>query len=313
MSNQYPFKAFVFEGGGTTAFGHLGALEVFREKGALDQIEYFIGSSSGSLVAASLACGASTSQIANILNETDFTKFLDNSFGIFRDSYRLITKYGWNKGQYIEDWFGESLERIISEQGYTIPNPSKITFKEAYELTDKYLVITTTNLTTGEILYMNHETTPDLEIKVAVRRSMSLPFIYLPDTTKEDGLKQCYVDGGLINNYPIYYFDKYLSDPNQTVGFKLMTSSELSEITNPYVDAYNPTYPKHIGDFMMRFFIMIINQNFKIHIPSKDWDRTVKIDTKDFSVVNFNMTDEEKEFLVEQGKKGASDFFQKFI
>jgi len=305
----YPFKAVIFEGAGTGAFGHAGALREFERVDALRDVKYFIGSSSGGIVAAALSLGADSEMMINILNETDFNKFLDNSFGFIRDTYRLFTKYGWNRGAYIEKWFGEALEKICGN--------SEITFKEAYEQTGNFLVITTANLTTGFMLYMSHETTPDLPIKRAIRRTTALPLVFKPDAPLElfdedRELKQCYVDGGLLNNYPLDYFDDILSSPEEAVGFKIMSSAELNEVTNPYVDVTNPTYPNNIKNFMLRTFIMVINKNFKIHVPEKDWARTVKIDAGTHSSIKFNLTESDKEYLLNQGRVAAQEYLRVF-
>lgn len=311
----YPFKAFVFEGGGTTAFGHQGAIDIFEKYNLLHQIKYFIGSSSGAFVAAALACGGTPKETSQLLKTTDFEAFLDDSWGICRDLNRLVRKFGWFRGDYVEKWFGGILKNITGNEN--------ITFKEAYDKTENHLTITTTDFTTGEMLFMNYLTTPDLSIKTAIRRTTALPIIFKPDSPFEDvdimvdnqvvtkHIQRCYVDGGMLDNYPLYYFDDFLK-PEEIVGFKLMTSSELSEVTNPFIDAVNPTYPKNLRDFLMRFLIVIINKNYKLHIPQKDWERTVKIDTENHSPIDFSLDQKDKDFMLKQGRIAAEKFLKDF-
>lgn len=315
LEPRYPFRAFVFEGGGTTAFGTYGALEVFDEHNLIEQAKYLIGSSSGSFLAGALGCGIKIKDVREMLMQTDFNKFLDDSWGIGRDTYRLFTKFGWYKGDYIEEWFGKALSKWAGS--------SEITFQEAFDKTGIVVVITTTDMTTGEIVYMNKDNTPNLPIKKAVRRSTSLPFIFKPDYATEnvelyeDGatriqqLKRCYVDGGMIDNYPIYYFDTDV-EHQEVVGFKLMTTSELSEVTNPYVDPTDPQPPTSLRDMLLRLIILVMNKNFKIHIPQKDWERTIKIDTENHSSIDFDVSTEDREWMIEQGRKAATQYLQDF-
>lgn len=305
------FKAFVFEGGGTTAFGTFGAVEEFDERKLVDSVKFFIGSSSGSFIAAALGCNVCVKDIKNILLTTDFSKFLDNDWGICKDAYRFFTKYGWYKGEYIENWYGSIMKTYCGSEEFT--------FLDAYNKTGKIMVITATDLTKGEIIYMNKDTTPHLPIKKAIRRSSSLPLIFKPDYSIENNdeeydntqLQRCYVDGGLLDNYPIYYFDDILSH-EQIVGFRLMSSTELNEITNPYINYNNPKPPSSFHDLLMRVLIMIVNKNFKIHISEKDWNRTVKIDIQDHSPVNFNLSQNDKDFMIQQGKRAAIQFLENF-
>jgi len=308
------FKAMVFEGGGSTGIAQQGAIEVFAERGLLSGVKYFAGSSSGSFVAGALACGGNISQLREMLYNTDFKQFLDST-GVVCDAYRLYTKFGWHLGKEIERWYGNVLSKITGN--------SEITFKQAYEKTGNYLMITTVDLTTGTLIYQNKDTTPDLPIKKAVRRSTALPIIYQPDIQKEnievyshgetrhELMDRYYVDGGLLDNYPIYYFDSVVK-PEEVVGFNLLTSLELNEKINPFTDPTNPHPPENLKDFGMRFLIMILNKNFKIHIPQKDWERTVRIDTKEYSSIDFNLSNSDKDFLINQGKIGAEKFLSQY-
>jgi len=300
MSNtaKYPFKALVFEGGGSTAFGHQGAIEVFHENGLLPQIKYFAGSSSGSMMAAALACKGNPKVIRDLIMETDLKLLLDKTC-FCRDLGRLATKYGWFKGDYLEAWVGEALKRITGN--------AEITFKEAFELTGNYLAITGVDMTSGDLVYMTHESTPDLTIKRAVRRSTALPLVYKPDIVKEDSMTKFYVDGGLIENYPIDYFDDRL-EIYETVGFKLFSGSELTQINNPFINRVDPRPPRNLQDFLIRFLVMMMNRNKKMHVRSRDWSRSVKVNTGDRSSLDFNLDDDGKRELLNCGRSAAERF-----
>ena len=62
----------------------------------------------------------------------------------------------------------------------------------------------TVNISNGETEYLNHETTPDLEVIMGIRMTSCIPLIFQPIKYKE-GL---YIDGGVCGNFPIEYIKK---------------------------------------------------------------------------------------------------------
>jgi NTE family protein len=296
-----------FEGGGPAALGHQGALEIFHERNLIPQIKYFSGSSSGSFPAAGLACGATVPQLKQLIMSVDLTKFLDDSPGFFKDIYRLFTKYGWYKGDFLEEWYGCVLKEICGK--------ADITFQEAYQKTGNHLTITTVNMTTGQVVYMNHQNTPHLPVKIAVRRSTAIPLFYKPNLEKHSRSQKqpddYFVDGGLLDNYPIRCFDQIL-DHSEVVGFKLMSYSEIKDLNNPYIDLEQPSSPNNLGDYVRRFLTMLINRNYKLHVDKVDWQRTVKIDVGSVSSLAFDLSEESKETLLVSGRQAAEKFLAEF-
>lgn len=310
MSVGNVIKGLIFEGGGAAGIAHVGSLEVFEEHGLLDSVEYVVGSSAGAMIGGALACGANAAFLRRVLFKTQFKQFRDDSPGYFRDIYRMFFKYGWYKGDELEKWYCQTLcELNVSPD---------ITFKQVYEQFGKFLVITVTDVNTGKTIYHNHENSPDMKIVVAVRRSASLPLFFQTDSetqmTKilergkvvEKEIEHYFTDGGLLANYPIDHLDDRLS-PSEVVGFKLMTSSELYEIHNPHISA-NASPPSNIVEYILMLFSILRNQALQIHVKDSDWKRTVKVDVGTISSTDFDLTDTDKNFLVDQGRKAAVDF-----
>lgn len=303
-------KGLIFEGGGAAGIAHVGAIEIFEEKGLLNDVEYLVGSSAGAIISGALACGAKAADLQRILFKTSFNQFRDDSTGYFRDIYRLFFKYGWYKGDEMEKWYCTTLISLGVDP--------KITFSQVLEKFGKYLVITVTDVNTGKTIYHNPDNSPDMEIKIAVRRSSSLPIFFKADSeylmTKvlEDGhvveksIEHYFTDGGLLANYPIDYLDdKLLHD--EVVGFKLMSSKELYQIYNPHVSSQS-TPPGNIVDYILMLFTILRNQALQIHVKESDWERTVKVDVGTISSTDFDLTETDKNYLVDQGKKAAIEF-----
>lgn len=306
----YPFRGMIFEGGGSLGVAHVGAVKVFNDLGILDQIEYFVGSSAGAIIATMLACRADPNKLTSILMSTDFNKFKDDSYGIVRDVSRFIMNYGWYKGDALETWYGEILKSLTGSP--------HITFQEAFAKFGTHLTITVTDVNLGKTLYLNHQTSPDMMIKRAIRRSSIMPLLFRADNeiidtkildggeVKIEKIKHYFTDGGLLDNYPIHYLDNIL-EKHQVVGFRLMSSLQLAEIKIPDLDG-TPNPPQNVVDYILLLCTILRNQALKLHVNESDWERTVKIDVKDMSSTNFNLSNNEKQFLIEQGISAAKQF-----
>lgn len=286
-------KGIALQGGGIAGIGHAGALQILQEMGELHDTTVFIGASVGSIVAAALACRISIESITMEMLNVDFSQFKDGSFGYLPDVYRLFNNFGWYKGDALEKWVGELLVR------YTNIGVN-ITFEEVYEKFGTILEMPVTNVTTSQTEYLNYKTTPNLPVKTGVRRSAGLPIFFQAD---QDSNENMYIDGGLLDNYPIERLYTYGLKPSEVVGIKLITSESLQKIKH--------TPPKNLEEFLYTVFNMTRNQALKTHINTKDWERTIAIDTGILSITDFGLSLQQKEELLSRGREGATKFFEK--
>ena len=117
-----------------------------------------------------------------------------------------------------------------------------------------------------------------------------------------------YVDGGLLNNYPIWVFDgQYIGDNQYTeeeisksrsLGFKLMTDQEKKDYRLYHSDA------AAISGIIDFFTCLINSMSIQIergHIRTGYWDKTVTISTHNVNWLEFNLPLETKEKLIQQG------------
>tara|TARA_R100001163_G_C5068418_1_gene208680 strand:- start:8550 stop:9506 length:957 start_codon:yes stop_codon:yes gene_type:complete len=308
--SEYKIKGLAFQGGGTLGISHVGAIQVFEEKGILDNIKYFVGTSSGAIVATMLSCNADVKRLKEILCEKDFKELQDDSYGVIRDINRFISSYGWYKGDKLEEWYEEALKEFTGD--------GDITFKQAYEKYGKHLTITTTNMNIGKTVYLSHETSPDMMLRTAIRRSSLIPFVFKADKEqikstvfedneiKEKIVENYFADGGMLHNYPIQVLDKYL-EFDEVVGLKLLSTEDLQKIKIPEIASHST---ENIIDYIMSFINIIQNQALKLHVEEKDWKRTVKIDVRNISSTDFNLSEEDKKFLLKQGKDAAENFLK---
>lgn len=288
------------EGGGVLGCGHIGALEVLKEEGILQNLTHFAGSSAGSIIATALACKIDLDVIKKEIFDVDFNKFKDDSFGFLRDVIRLCCEFGWYKGDALEAWFTALLKKYVGN--------ADITLEEIHEKYGTFLIITVCDVNTSKCIYMNYKTHGKIKAREAVRWSSSIPLFFKASTTLENNIIHYLIDGGTLDNYPINSLNEELT-PDQVIGLKLMSSLELKELQNPHLaDKGEP--PQNLLQFIKILITMLHNQALKIHIHDEDWQRTIKIDVKDISSTNFDITNDQKKFLLNQGNVAAKEFFK---
>ena len=324
----YPFRNLVFEGGGVKGIAYVGAMKVLEKEEILKNIIRVGGTSAGSINAVLFAAGFSNQETFNVLNKLDFNDFKDDSWGVLRDMSRLKNEYGWYKGDFFREWIGDLLKKKTGS--------SNITFKALKEHTGKDLYVYASNLSTnfGEVYSPEH--TPRMRVVDAVRRSMSIPLFF---RAVRDDRQDIFVDGGVINNYPVKLFDreKYLIDaglkriPNyyekentslsikspksgsyvynkETLGFRLDSGKEIGV----FRDGQEPRHHEieHFLDFTLQLIKTLLAVQDSQHLHEDDWHRTIYIDTLGVGTTDFDLSDSRKKELVASGKKATDDYLK---
>ena len=114
-------------------------------------------------------------------------------------------------------------------RGRTITKkPEEITFKDFFDLTGVDLLITGTNVTKGRSAFFSVGYTPDFPVIDAVTISMSIPFVFKPVIVDRDvrigpeneeyneSYRGLWVDGGMLNNFPLHAYDSQVRRPDLT-------------------------------------------------------------------------------------------------
>ncbi len=327
----YNFRNLVFEGGGVKGIAYLGALDVLTEREIIPSIQRIGGTSAGAINAILLGLGFTQKETKDILWSLDFNDFMDDSWGIVRDTTRLTEQFGWYKGDYFRAWIG----KLIKEK----TGNSESTFADIEAMKDKRnfksLYFMGTNLATSFSEIFSAEHTPRTCVADAVRISMSIPLFF---AAKRSVRGDIYVDGGVLDNYPVKLFDrkKYVTPGNyaetkyyqainsrikaserpissyvynkETFGFRLDTKEKIAV----FRDHAEPPH-KDIDDFFDYTWALIhtvLEAQQSAHLHSDDWARTVYIDTLGVNTTDFDLPDSKKKALVKSGRKGALAYFE---
>lgn len=306
-------KGMIFEGGGPAGIGHIGAIEIFEKNNLMQNVTHFGGSSAGAIMAAALACRASFKFLKKLLYTTDFNQFKDRRDYFFQRIHGFFKDFGWYQTKKIDEWIGDFLCKLTGDRD--------ITFQQVYQRFGTHLMVTITDVNHGT-LYIDRYNSPDMKVRTGVKRSASLPFFFRSDREFKNGIKHLYTDGGILNNYPIGVFDHIL-DPSEVVGFKLISSDE--KIKNLNFDLNKRKYsmqnkskskvsksvesgPSNLVAYSQCLLTIMREQALQIHINHDDWKRTIKINIGEISATDFNLTDSDKDFLIEGGRNGALKF-----
>jgi NTE family protein len=328
------FRNLVFEGGGVKGIAYVGALEVLDNRGILDRITRVGGTSTGAIAAVLLALGYRVGELQEILWDLEFERFMDDSWGAARDTRRLFTEFGWHKGDFFRAWIAE---RIREKTG----NPES-TFGDLEWMRDlgsefRRLYLVGTNLSTGFAETFSAEHTPGIPVADAARISMSIPLFFCARRNLRGDL---YVDGGMLDNYPVKLFDrrKYVVEASlQSRDYYTRANAERGTLTtSPMSLVYNQETlgfrldskreidvfrglsepPRHrIDDFFDyggALVRTVMNVQASQHLHSDDWHRTIYVDTLGVGTTEFALSDARKWALVAQGRLGAEAYFEWF-
>lgn len=330
---SYHFRNLIFEGGGVKGIAYVGAMQTLKQAGILSDIQRVGGTSAGAINATLFALGFSNAEQSKILKKLDFNNFMDDSWGAVRDTDRLINKFGWYKGDFFHEWVGKLIKKKLGT-----PNA---TFRDLKESQKKDLYVYGTNLSTrfGEVFSYEH--TPTTRIADAVRISMSIPLFF---AAVRNARNDVYVDGGVLNNYPVKLFDrkKYIvesgqstmsnnttyydkenskflkNNPNsspyvfnkQTLGLRLDSKQEIGA----FRDGKEAQHHKvdDFFDYIKALITTILESQGNMHLHGDDWQRTIYIDTLGVGTTDFDISDAMKKKLEASGKKGADKYFKWF-
>ena len=83
---NYPFRNLIFEGGGVKGIAYVGALQELEKHKILKNIKRVGGTSAGAINAVLLALDYSLEDTRKILSELNFNNFMDDSWGLVRDT-----------------------------------------------------------------------------------------------------------------------------------------------------------------------------------------------------------------------------------
>jgi NTE family protein len=205
----------ILSGGGIKGIAYIGAFAALSKLNMINNFKIYVGTSVGALMAFLLIIGYKHNEMFEFIKLFDFIKLKNIDFT------NAINNFGLDNGYNFE----YLLKKLMEEKGYD----DKTTLSELYKKTQKKLIITTVCVNDAKIIYMSHDTHPDIPVYLAIRMSISVPIYFCPVMYEN----KCYIDGGIIDNYPIRIFDKL----DKVLGL-FLSDTEFKKDNIEHIDTY---------------------------------------------------------------------------
>lgn len=303
----------VYCGGGSKIFAHVGVYKAFCEAGITPT--RYSGSSAGAIMALLSYIGYQPNDIY------DFFKTIRQENIL----YYQINRKGLSDTNGLKSALDYMVSKRIREVTGEKELPPVITFNVLNQLKEKYpksgigelLFVTATKKRLGTTKYFSYRHTPDVEVTAAVTASACLPVVFKPVII--DGEELC--DGGIKSNFPTEVFkgmdnssllESIHGNNLRLVGVQFENGAERSAVDR----VKDKVYRENI--FLNWIYRVITGVND----PASGWEQdrmklrehalqslVVTLD-KEASATNFNVSDDLKNRMVEQGYQAGRDYIQ---
>ncbi len=315
------------EGGGIRGLAYPGVIQVLEKKEIIKNIEIVAGTSAGAITALMLGLGYTSYEIDSVFQSLKIQRFNDGK-NIFGKISRLKKEYGIFKGEKFEIWLGNLIKHKTGNSNTTFSDlhllhKNNNIFKDVY--------CTGTNVTKQRLQVFSWEHTSSMKLATAVRISGSIPVYYKPvaidsawaevPIKKNKNKYDLYVDGGMINNYPINMFDTCLNgkDPFEcdkvkynynTLGLKLERPEQIQQFNNG-ITAIAPHPVSSLKDYKLALINLLQETLARKNVDlQNEKGRTIYISYGNVFGKIRKVSAEEKKELFNNGVKAAEIFFQ---
>lgn len=320
------------QGGGIKLITAIGALRILEQKDLMKGINKLAGSSAGAIICVLLNIGFTADEIeSTVFSQT--SSIVHDFF--LKIPYHLLFNYGLYTGNKMIKY----IQTLFTEKGFDLD----ITFSQLYEKTGKTLVLTGTSLNTMDTFYFNYHTMPDMKVIDALRISISIPIYFTSVEYKINDITHIMVDGGTLQNFPIYYFDivdntgKYILtskdlvkekelvmkklkciDCSKTLGIMYLDKDQEQNVDYFYQGFTQITNIYEYCTTLLNTFLTKIEQdNFKNPVTGakNNFFNNIICIPMPFNVnaVNFNLPKEKKDLLIKAGEDAANKYFNSIV
>jgi len=265
----------ILSGGGVNCLGLFGSLKYLEENKIVEKdfknIKTIIGVSGGIFNIIPFLLNISYESIIKIVLNYDCEKIIDLEHFTIND---ILIDYGilTNPGSQI-------IETILINKGLS----KELTLLELYKITKINLISKVVNLTQSSVMYINHESHPDLKLTTVCDMTSCIPGIFKPIIYQEE----YYVDGAVCGNFPL---EKNVSKKflGINIDHNIPGITDINDITSYFKSLWN----------------MIGREN---EMNNK---RIINIKIKMMGT-KFNISEEEKKMIIKEGYLQTEEHFLK--
>lgn len=271
VSQDLP-HALVMNGGGVKGLAFAGALLELEKFYWFDR---HVGTSAGAIAAVLLAAAYTPTELTGILRDKNFKDFMDA--GWWEWPTNLLFKHGVFPGEACRSWIEERLRAKFGGIGM-IPM-SKL----------NGAVIFAAQKGVGTIMFNSMGKGKSTDAAFAARCSMAIPYFFMPQYVNGRPV----YDGGIRANFPLA---NYLAFENRS-NFIAMYLGSAEDRRKDGSVALN--------------VLSIALEGEERAIVDANIDKVMVLDTSPIGTVDFNLSSDEKNFLLSVGKAAALAFLAK--
>lgn len=263
----------IFAGGGTRLPAHIGILKAMEDLGIT--FDHIVGVSGGSIIGALYAAGYKLQEIEDIALGTPFAKF--KGFSLLT----LLRDGGLCSGDQFENWMDEKLRGLTFSQ------------------LDHNLHIVATDVVEGKPVIFDKDTAPGMKVSKAVRFSMSIPLLF----SFKKFNNYVMADGSILSEDALHR--DWAGDGTPVLCFRLR--SQATHAASKKRDLF-PL--KTYVSMLIRTFMTTVSREY---INDELWHNTIIVNTGSISPVDFNLSDIEKQQLLQVGYDTAKALIPKKV
>jgi NTE family protein len=233
-------KHLVLSGGGNTLFKQAGAIQVLEKNKFynINDIESIYATSAGGIMAILLCLNFDWDTINSYLLDRPWHNVFSVNIKNFLNVYKTC-------GIYDIKFFEIFFKSLFAAKDIKID----VTLKEFYNFCKKDIHVYSVDANEFKLEDISHKTHPDLQLITALHMTCSIPLIFSPVFIDD----KCYIDGGVINNYPVLYC---LMRPD-------ILNDEILGLTNIFSNEKENTIVKNINvlDYVYKIILKLIRGN----------------------------------------------------
>ena len=250
-------KHLVISGGGPTGLKAIGALQHLEQNGVwnINDIVSIYATSAGAIVAILLALKFEWSDITDYIIKRPWHDAYP--FGVDQ-VFEAYSKKGL---------FDISIFTIFFKSLFNAKDVSlHITMQEFYDYSKIELHFFTLELNQFKIVDISYKTHPDLQLLTAIHMTCALPMIVTPVCVDE----HCYVDGGVVCNYPLNYCLDQHTNVDEILGLRNAYENSRHNIVNN-----ESTILDYAMNFINTLIFNVDTEGKQISIPNEIAYKTI--------------------------------------
>jgi predicted acylesterase/phospholipase RssA len=282
-------KHLVIPGGGHTLFQTIGAIKHIETEKLynIHDIETIYATSAGAIISTILCLKYDWETVLDYIVNRPWKDVFDINIHALFDIY-------YKKGVYNITTFEKCLKPLFDAKDVALD----ITMTEFYHLSKIELHFFSFEINSFEIVDISYKTHPSLSLLTALQMTCALPVLITPVCIND----KCYIDGGIVYNYPLCKIIESGKDPKEIIGFK-----------NQYGNSEPPkmSIETNMFDYILGFLTKLIyNLNKeKEYISNIQHEIICNTELMNMSLLTSILNSSEKrKSLVNKGIQDATEF-----